>query len=198
MNILNYENFLESAQTIRDFIKNDSKFSEKGNALDSGGALDDNLANIFVQILSEIKTQMPSLKVVITSGNDQFHKKLGYSKHSAGKALDFVIDPYNSDNGQKIKKILDQFASYYKGFTYLDEYTKPSARATGGHFHIAYDPVKPEVTHAKKLGYVAPPRSTTKPSEFTFPFGKIRKYSGDDSPGVDTWAGLIKSLERNR
>lgn len=199
MNILTYESFLESAQSIRNYIKGDSKFSEKGNALDSGGALDDTLSNIFVQILAEIKKQIPNIKVVITAGNDQFHKKLGYSKHSAGKALDFVIDPYDSANGQKIKSILDQYASYYKGFTYLDEYTRPSAASTGGHFHLAYDPISPEGTHARKVTFASAPQSdATTGMEFNFPFGKIKKYSGQDQPGVDTWAGLIKSLERNR
>jgi hypothetical protein len=198
MKILNYESFLESAQVIRDFIKGDSKFSEKGNDMDSGGKLDDDLANIFIQILAEIKKQIPSLKVVITAGNDQFHKKLGYSKHSAGKALDFVINPYNATNAQKVKDILDQHSSYYKGFTYLDEYTRPSAASTGGHFHVAYDPAKPEGTHAKKVTYSGAPKDLRKPNEINFPFGKIKSYSGQDNPGVDTWAGLLKSLERNR
>lgn len=201
MNILEYHKFLESAQDIRNYITTNTKYKEQGKELDSGGKIDDNLSGIFIQILGEIKKDLPTVNVTITSGNDKFHKGIGYtSKHSMGKAIDFVIDPYNRYNADKIKAILDKYAGYFQGFTYLDEYTRPSAASTGGHFHIAYDPANPEGSHARKTTGTPKPAElpSSADSDFLFKFPGFKKNYAADEPGIDTWAGFIKSLERNR
>jgi hypothetical protein len=191
MSKFSYQSFLESVQDLRKYLKTEPRFSEKGKDLDSGGSLDSALANIMISILSLIEREVPGVKVAITTGNDTFHQKMKTpSKHKAGKAIDFTITPYNASNGEKIKKILDRFAEGNKGFSYLDEYTKPSKYSTGGHFHISYDPKNPEGSHARKPAYGETPIDLGISSD------TYKKYGGEDAP-IDTWAGFIQRIERN-
>jgi len=198
MSKFSYQSFLESVQNLRKYLQKEPKFVEKGKELDSGGPLDPNLANIMISILSEIEKQIPGIQVIITTGNDIYHKNLNSdSKHKQGKAIDFTIQPYNSSNGEKVKKILDQFASAAKGFAYLDEYTKPSKYSTGGHFHISFDPKNPEGTHARK----ATPYGSLPPSEYgrrsdVFDFSTSRKNQQEYDSPIDTWAGFLQRIER--
>ena len=75
----------------------------------------------------------------MTSGNDNFHKKVGYqSKHSSGQAVDLVIQPYNSETANVFISILDSYKSKDSNFNYIDEYKNPSSASTGGHFHLQY------------------------------------------------------------
>jgi hypothetical protein len=39
---------------------------------------------------------------------------------------------------------LNTYKSKYNGFSFIDEYTNPTAKATGGHFHISYRKGDPE------------------------------------------------------
>ena len=201
MSIFRFKEFNESIKDLRAYLDQDPDFSEKGKELDSGGKLDDSLSNIFISILSEIAEKLPNLKVTATSGNDRFHKNLsGTSKHKLGKALDFVISPYSNQNAQVVKGILDQFAAGNKGFSYLDEYTKPSSRSTGGHFHISYDPINPEASHSQKSSYIKPislgQDSSGGIGLFDFGFGKLKPRQ--TSGYLDTWASFFDNAIRNR
>jgi hypothetical protein len=210
--MLSYQDFMdESASDIRSFVKTqNNKFTEKGTGLDSGGNLDDKISNIAIAILSRISKDIPDLKVTLTSGNDRFHKNLGSnSKHKMGKAVDFVINPYNAVNLEKVKKILDEFASGNPGFTYLDEYTKPSSASTGGHIHIAYDPQSPEGSHARKtygkeiVNVNLQKQEEPKTSSYGSSYDKkenfwdyTAKTDNRDTDVLDTWEGFIKRLSK--
>ena len=200
MSKFSYQSFLESVQNLRKYLQEEPKFAEKGRELDSGGSLDPKLANMMVMILAEIEKKMPNIQVTITTGNDKFHQNLKVdSKHKIGKAIDFTISPYTASNGETIKKILDQFASTHKGFSYLDEYSKPSRYSTGGHFHVSYDPIKPEGSHARKdFTYYAPSSrmgsSDTRKLD-VFDFGDIQSGAPSEAP-IDTWAGFIQRLKK--
>lgn len=124
----------EASSELRDTL-DDLGYSEKGSEISSGGEISDDLSSIVSKILVDFKKTNPGVKVTVTSGNDRFHKNIGYtSKHQSGQAVDVTLSPYNSNTSGVFKKILD---SYVKGtFSYIDEYENPSAKATGGHFHL--------------------------------------------------------------
>ena len=114
-------------------------YQEKSGQLTSGGDISDELSNIVSEVLKTFKSQKPNVKVVVTSGNDKFHQGVGYnSKHTLGQAVDLVLQPYNSENANAFKSILDSFKSKNNKFNYIDEYTNPSKASTGGHFHLQY------------------------------------------------------------
>ena len=83
---------------------------------------------------------MPTLKIVVTGGNDQFHHKLKYiSRHSSGRGLDFVIDPPTKDNIKQVDTILRGFlAGNYPSAAFLNEYDNPTKAATAQHFHASW------------------------------------------------------------
>jgi hypothetical protein len=117
----------------------DLGYSEKGKEISSGGEITDDLSGIVSKILREFKKGNPDVKITITSGNDDFHKNVGYkSKHTEGKAVDLTISPYNTPNANAFLSILDKYKSEDSNFNYIDEYTNPSKAATGGHFHLQY------------------------------------------------------------
>jgi peptidoglycan hydrolase-like protein with peptidoglycan-binding domain len=114
-------------------------YNEKSNELTSGGDISDELSGIVSDILKSYKNEKPNVKVTVTSGNDKFHKSVGYqSKHSSGQAVDLVIQPYNSENANAFISILDSYKSKDSNFNYIDEYKNPSSASTGGHFHLQY------------------------------------------------------------
>jgi hypothetical protein len=196
MSILNFKLYQESVSDVRKYLAKEPNFSEKGKEMDSGGKLDNALSNILIAILSQIDKEIPGMKVTVTAGNDSYHSKLGVnSKHKQGKAVDFVISPAGASDIEKVKSILDRFASGNKGFSYLDEYTRPSKYSTGKHFHISFDPQKPEGSHARKIKSGQTPINIGKGLD-VFDFGsKSRKRYGSDIP-IDTWAGFIQRIER--
>lgn len=128
----------ENASDLRATLSN-LGYVEKGNEISSGGDISDELSNIVSEILKKYKFENPEVKVVVTSGNDDFHKNLGYkSKHTAGQAIDLVIQPYNSKTSRAFISIIDFYKSKDSNFNYIDEYKNPSQAATGGHFHLQY------------------------------------------------------------
>jgi hypothetical protein len=70
-----------------------------------------------------------------TAFNDLYHKGTN-SKHATGNAFDFTIK--NAKEASSAVKQLEELAKRY-GFTInaINEYAKPSKRATGGHVHVA-------------------------------------------------------------
>ncbi len=117
----------------------DLGYEEKSGQLTGGGEITDEISGIVSDILKDFKATNPKVKVVVTSGNDKFHKTLGYnSKHKSGQAVDLVIKPYNSANANSFIKILNKYKSTNPKFNYIDEYTNPTSSATGGHFHLQY------------------------------------------------------------
>jgi hypothetical protein len=117
----------------------DLGYQEKSGQLTGGGEITDDISSVVSNILRDFKQTNPKVKVVVTSGNDKFHKKLGYnSTHKSGQAVDLVIQPYSSSNAKSFLNILNKYKSSNSKFSYIDEYTNPSQAATGGHFHLQY------------------------------------------------------------
>lgn len=128
----------ETAEDVRSTL-NQLGYDEKGSELSTGGEITNDLSTVVNQILNDFKKTNPTVKITVTSGNDKYHKGLGYqSKHTEGKAIDLTLSPYNSETSSAFKKILDSYKSKNTNFTYIDEYTNPSGAATGGHFHLQY------------------------------------------------------------
>jgi hypothetical protein len=54
----------------------------------------------------------PNVKVTITSGNDNFHKRLGYkSKHTEGNAIDITLNPHNTESSNDFTSVLNKYKS---------------------------------------------------------------------------------------
>jgi len=114
-------------------------YEEKGSEITSGGNITDDISSIVSNILKDYKATSPNVKVVVTSGNDNFHKRLGYkSKHTEGNAVDIVLQPYNTESSSKFISVLDDHKRKDSKFSYIDEYRNPSKSSTGGHFHLQY------------------------------------------------------------
>jgi hypothetical protein len=128
----------EASAELRSTLS-DLGYQEKSGQLTGGGEITDDISGVVSDILRDFKATNPKVKVIVTSGNDKFHKKLGYnSTHKVGQAVDLVIQPYNSANAKSFINILNKYKSTNPKFNYIDEYTNPSAAATGGHFHLQY------------------------------------------------------------
>ncbi len=68
-----------------------------------------------------------------------YQNQAGFSNHEVGKAIDFTISPATQANINKVKSVLDEFNTNQPLFRYLDEYSNPSAGASGKHFHISFN-----------------------------------------------------------
>lgn len=131
-------NLNEASEELRGTL-DDLGYQEKSGQLTGGGEITDDISGIVSDILRDFKQTNPKVKVIVTSGNDKFHKKLGYnSSHKSGQAVDLVIQPYNSANAKSFINILNKYKSSNSKFNFIDEYTNPSSAATGGHFHLQY------------------------------------------------------------
>ena len=136
--ILENKNVTERAQNLRNTLKS-LGYTEKGSEISSGGEITNEISNIVSEILKEYKQTNPDAKVRITSGNDNYHKKLSYnSEHKTGNAIDITIEPYNSKNANDFITIVKKFIQKYPKLGFRDEYTNPSEAATGKHFHLEY------------------------------------------------------------
>jgi hypothetical protein len=116
---------------------------EKGSELTSGGEINPDFLNILTKLLEEWEKVNPNCNLKFTSGNDKFHKGItSYtSRHTKGEAVDVTLDqPCRS----AFISLLNTYKSKYNGFSFIDEYTNPTAKATGGHFHMSYRSGAPE------------------------------------------------------
>ena len=116
---------------------------EKGSELTSGGEINPDFLNILTKLLEEWEKANPNCNLKFTSGNDKFHKGItSYtSRHTKGEAVDVTLDqPCRSS----FISLLNTYKTKYNGFSFIDEYTSPTAKATGGHFHMSYRSGAPE------------------------------------------------------
>jgi hypothetical protein len=114
-------------------------YTEKGSEITSGGNITNEISTIVSNILNDFKKSNPNVKVTITSGNDNFHKRLGYkSKHTEGNAIDITLNPHNTESSNDFTTILNKYKSKDSKFSFIDEYKTPSSASTGGHFHLQY------------------------------------------------------------
>jgi len=112
-------------------------YIEKGKEIDSGGDITESIYNASSEVLKNIKTELPALKIRVSSGNDFYHKGVKYnSKHKIGDAIDFTITPQSSSDLAKVTNILQVYKIKNPAFKFINEYTNPSSAATAGHFHL--------------------------------------------------------------
>ena len=143
----------EDANFLRNTL-DDLGYSEKGSEITSGGDITNDISSIVSNILKDFKQSNPNVKVTITSGNDNFHKRLGYkSKHTEGNAIDITLNPHNTESSNDFTSILNKYKSKDSKFSFIDEYKNPSSSSTGGHFHLQYG--------GKSVGSVSPEISAT-------------------------------------
>lgn len=124
----------DAANSIRRTLKT-LGYTEKNGQLDEAGFMTTRMAEIANSIFATIKQRYPKYNIRVTAGNDKYHKGTN-SKHHRGAALDFVVIGATSSMLDNIVDILKEYKSRFKDFHFIDEYRKPSARSTGGHFHI--------------------------------------------------------------
>ena len=152
--ILEKKDMYETSQSLRSTLSS-LGYKEKGSEMTSGGEVNEKLTDIVSGIFKQFKTNYPSATVTVTGGNDKFHKGLKYtSPHTTGNAIDIVISPYDSKSATAFLNILNTTVKSTPGFTYLDEYTKPSGGATGGHYHLQYgkDTQQPTTSSSTSTG----------------------------------------------
>ena len=89
----------------------------------------------------------PNLRLRWTAGNDAFHLSNGTVNHSSGKALDLAFNPpkqYKPREYKFIKRVIKKYIKGKPGINFEDEHPapdgKPSAHATGPHFHFTIMP----------------------------------------------------------
>lgn len=128
----------EDANLLRGTL-DDLGYIEKGSEITSGGNITNEISSIVSNILKDFKQSNPNVKVTVTSGNDNFHKRLGYkSKHTEGNAIDITLNPHNTESSNDFTSVLNKYKSKDSKFSFIDEYKNPSASSTGGHFHLQY------------------------------------------------------------
>jgi hypothetical protein len=143
----------EDANLLRGTL-DDLGYVEKGSEITSGGDITNDISSIVSNILKDFKQSNPNVKVTITSGNDNFHKRLGYkSKHTEGNAIDITLNPHNTESSNDFTSVLNKYKSKDSKFSFIDEYKNPSSSSTGGHFHLQYG--------GKSIGSVSPEISAT-------------------------------------
>jgi hypothetical protein len=114
-------------------------YTEKGKELSNGGDITPELVKYASAVFKEIKKQLPTLQIIITGGNDKFHQNLSKkSSHTRGQGLDLAILPLTTANKKAVDTILGGFAAGNKNqsVSFINEYDYPSAKASGGHFHL--------------------------------------------------------------
>jgi hypothetical protein len=119
--------------------------------MDDYGDLTSKFADIIKKVAKSFKENLPDIKFTFGSGNDNFHRKFGNSRHTKGNAIDVTFSGGGSDKNKtldEISIILCSARNEMNGFTFIDEYRHPSAHSTGGHFHLSYSEVaKDESRH---------------------------------------------------
>lgn len=130
-----------NADRLRDFIDPNFQLSEKKEELTSGEDLKSDIVDATISVLSTILFEIDNITIVLTAGNDLYHKNLekSQSRHKIGNAVDFTISPNDGATVDRVEKILQRYAAgNNKKFRYLNEYAQASAHATGKHFHISW------------------------------------------------------------
>ena len=101
---------------------------KKGDVTRDPGAVDPNL----IKIAKQIQAGVPGFRY-FSAFNDKFHMDRN-SAHNSGKALDFTLDHWpTEDEGAKIAAQLQAMGAT----KVIDEYNHPSSPDVKGHFHAA-------------------------------------------------------------
>lgn len=118
-------------------------YIERGREISEAGDITKETADMAIAIFRQIHNLYPSLSIEVTSGNDLEHIGISNdykSRHEAGRGVDFIIRPDTEVNIKRVEAILQGFSVGDNNVRYLNEYTNPTRKATGKHFHISWGP----------------------------------------------------------
>jgi hypothetical protein len=111
-------------------LKNAGLTIKQGDVQGEGNVLDPRV----LPFAKQIQQNIPGFSM-FTGFNDRYHHTLGKSRHTLGKAIDFVLVKKPSDDeGKKLVKMLKDAGAT----VVIDEYNHPSGAATGGHIHVQF------------------------------------------------------------
>ena len=111
-------------------LKNAGLTIKQGDVHGEGNVLDPRV----LPFAKQIQQNIPGFSM-FTGFNDRYHHTLGKSRHTLGKAIDFVLVKKPSDEeGKKLVKMLKDAGAT----VVIDEYNHPSGAATGGHIHVQF------------------------------------------------------------
>jgi hypothetical protein len=111
------------------------------STMDEAGPLDAKFASILKSVAKKLKEELPEYTFRFGAGHDNWHKKVNTgSRHNKGRAVDVtLVGKYpKKEDLNKISTVLCAARQKFQGFTFIDEYTCPSAHSTGGHYHFSY------------------------------------------------------------
>jgi soluble cytochrome b562 len=114
---------------------------ETKKTMDQAGDLTPQFGDTLKDVASAFKQKLPHLRIRFGSGRDLFHKAFPNSRHNKGNAIDVVfkgVDKSNNDELDNISTLLCALRKKYPGFTFIDEYRRPSRFSTGVHYHLSY------------------------------------------------------------
>jgi soluble cytochrome b562 len=136
-----------SARPVATSVKNhlESLGYETKRTMAEVGDLTPEFGDTLKDVASAFKEKLPDLKIKFGSGRDLFHKKYPNSRHNKGNAIDVVfkgIEKGDNDELDKISTLLCALRKKYPGFTFIDEYRRPSRFSTGVHYHLSYSDSK--------------------------------------------------------
>jgi len=123
---------------------------ETKNTMDQAGDLTPQFGDTLKKVATAFKEKLPHLSIRFGSGRDLFHKAFPNSRHNKGNAIDVVfkgIDKHNDSELNKISTLLCALRQKYPGFTFIDEYRRPSRFSTGVHYHLSYSDKKNDEGH---------------------------------------------------
>jgi len=114
----------------------------------SAGPLNSDFVDILIEFATEwYNKKGKSCPIRFGAGNDTWHKAhTPNSRHLKGAAIDITID---LGCHKEFIELLIVENNEYHGFWYLDEYRRPSKKATGPHFHLSYIKNNPEGSASK-------------------------------------------------
>lgn len=115
---------------------------EYKKTMDEAGPLKPEFVASLKSVAVSLKKGVPEYRFRFGAGRDFWHQKRKGSRHNRGQAVDVTLvgkSPKKEDL-DKISTVLCAARQKLRGFTFIDEYTCPSAGATGGHYHLSWDP----------------------------------------------------------
>lgn len=103
---------------------------KEGSTQKAGESVDQRL----IELAEQVKNAVPGFSH-FTAFNDGIDRDT--PAHKNGLAFDFVLDKSIKGDPKKGQEIENQIKSFFPGAYALDEYNKPSSKATGPHFHVS-------------------------------------------------------------
>ena len=171
----------ERSSDLRNVSISKLGWKEKGSELSSGGELNSEFTAILNKLFTEYNQTQSNCKGIFTSGNDKYHQNIKSYKslHASGLAVDVTLP---SGCHASFIQILRKYMGEYPGFSYKNEYTNPSAKSTGGHFHLSYRRGQPETESTYKSDFENQGQTNS---------GEVSKDTSSTSSGFKDPAGAL-------